>query len=146
MSHVRTRIREAVHTALDGAVTGIDAGRAYLGRHYPINIDAGAALAVHAAASSAARGDLGDLDRGIEIAVVLMIAGGADFEDRLDAMAAEVEQRLQADAALQALCHDWWLTGDEMELEREGEARVARLSMNFSALVITPRGNPETLA
>lgn len=146
MAHLRTGIREAVRNALDGAVTGIATGRTYLGRNYPIDIENGAALAVHATGSRAEPADTGDISRTLDIAVVLMIAGSMDFEDRLDGMAAEVEQILQADTALQALCHDWWLTEDEFELATEGETRVARLSMNFAALVLTPRGNPETKA
>lgn len=146
MAHVRTQIREAVKVALDGSVTGIAAGRAYLGRHYPIDIGGGAALAVHATGSRAEPGDVEDTARTIEIAVVLMLSGSIDFEDRLDAMAVDVEQILEADPALQAICHDWWLVDDELELASEGETRVARLSMNFAAFAITPRGNPETLA
>lgn len=144
--HLRTQIREAAQAALEGNITDVGLGRCYLGRHYPINIDRGAALAIHAANSRAVRADVDLLERQFDISVVLMISGGNDFEDRLDVQAAEVEQILEADAPLQALCHDWWLADEEFELESEGEARVARLAMNFTATVLTPRGNPETKA
>jgi hypothetical protein len=146
MSHVRTRLREAVRTAIIDGVTGITAQTVYLGRNYPIDLSTGPAIAVHAFAAQSTPASQDDLDRTIELGVTIMISGGDDFEDRLDAMAAHVEAALETSADVRAVSHDIWLASEEFDLEADADTRVARLHMNFLARVLTPRGNPQTLS
>lgn len=141
--HVRRQLREAAAAALTGLPT--TGARVYLGRHYKLSLADGPLLMVHANGGAHDRAAVDALLREIELIVLVAAQGGSDFEDLFDTIAAEVEPALEASAAIRALCKDFWLSADEIDRVEEGDTRIAFYSMIFTAQVMTPRGDPETL-
>ena len=142
--HVTTQLREAAKTAVTGLTT--TGSRVYLGRHYPVDLGDGPFLSVHSTGARVARGDFETLDRFTDLMIVGTVSGGSDFEDTLEAMQAEVETAIAADATLAALCQDIWPETIDVELEDEGETRIGRLAITFTAHIVTARGDPTEIA
>ena len=136
MTLARKRLRDAAKTALR-AIPGltVDGPRAFLQ-----NLDRLPSAGVLTTEEGRSRLDkAGTVSRRIDLAVRLR-ASGDDVDDRLDALAEQVEAALMADATLQEI------TGDDVPFEAvaasfvltetAGDAPVAQLTLMFVAEVL----------
>lgn len=147
--HIRKQLRDAVVTALAGlATTG---AHVYAGRTWPIPETVAAALLVYAEggtsqfdAMSSGMGDPGlallRLERLSILAVVR--SRGAEPEDTLHQIAAEIEPALMSNAALGGLLLARELITTEITGRAEQEDRFGEMKLTYALTVRTTAGDP----
>lgn len=153
--HVRTQLREAVVRALKGTRTVDD--RVFTGRPYPLTGDELPGLVVIAEGEQSEISAIGAepiLGRAISIAVI-GYDEGSDIEDRLDAIAVDVEEAIAADKTLNpgnpseravAVAMATTLVSTTPAVDGEGTKRVGEIRMVFLAQTRTPRSQPGIVA
>lgn len=143
MAHARKQLRDAFAAAVTGLTT--TAGRVHSDRPWELATDKLPALFVHSPASQAERAAMGGpLARLYSVTVSVIASASSGVYDVLDQSALEIENAVRGDAALAALCRSLQFESDEPSLEPSGDAKVARLDITFSALVVTG-ADPETI-
>ncbi|WP_150526806.1 hypothetical protein [Roseibium sediminis] len=144
MTHIRQRIRDkAVNLLSNLPTTG---NRCYSMRTYPTDRDKPPCLLVYTLREASDTDSLGDDDRDLQRRIELTVeaqARGRDFDDTLDAIAAEVETVLFQNRTFDGLAIDSTLTQTALELgDGENNRRSGVLTLTYSVLVIGPEGNP----
>lgn len=142
MAHVRKQLRDVVITALKTDVAAF-ANRVDNVRGYNRNVDRlpTAEVSTPNEQSTGASMD-GLITRNIELSVVLMVNGSGDVEDQCDALAVQVEKSVFGSAL--PLCKELTPESTGFEFVGEGETRVARMEISWSAIVQTFESDPET--
>ena len=146
MSHVREQIRDAAHAAVTGLIT--TGARAYASRVYPMTAATLPGLIVYTKSEESEPATMGRASRRIARRLSLVVEGyvklTAGASDKADTICAEVEAAIVADAALQALVKDVYLSSTEIKLMGDAEKPVAVVTMNFSAIYHTAENAPQT--
>lgn len=83
----------------------------------------------------------GLVTRNIELSVVLRVNGAGDVEDQCDALAVQVEKSVFRTAL--PMCKELTPESMGLEYEGEGETRIARMEISWSAIVQTFESDPE---
>jgi hypothetical protein len=142
MAHVRKQLRDLVIAGLKTDVAAF-ANRVDNVRGYSRNTDKlpCAEVSTPNEQSSGVTID-GMITRNIELSVVIRVNGSGDVEDQCDALAVNIEKSVFRTAL--PMCKE--LTPESMgfEYEGEGETRVARMELSWSAIVLTFEADPET--
>jgi hypothetical protein len=142
MAHVRKQLRDLVIAGLKIDVPAFG-NRVDNVRGYSRNTDKLPAAEVSTPNEQSAGVTMdGLITRNIELSVVIRVNGSANIEDQCDALAVNVEKSVFRTAL--PMCKE--LTPESMgfEYEGEGETRVARMELSFSAIVQTFESDPET--
>lgn len=149
MAHVRKQIRDAIAAALTGLATTGD--RVYPGRTWPTD-DAnypGLLIYAHGGPSqSIAMGDT-DADVTLEREEDVTIEGicrtaGAEPDDTLDQIAAEVEAAMMTDTGLAALIDRRELTQTDLVTSATNERREGSVKLTYRVVYSTAAGDATT--
>lgn len=139
--HVRKRLRDAVIVAINTVpnlkaepVRGFGSNKSRL------------PIAEVSTPSEQAEGVTMDgmIARNIELLVVLTVAASKTPEDDADALSVAVEKAIYNSSAVMGLIQE--LTPESMafEIAADGETRVGRMQLSWSAIVHTIENDPET--
>lgn len=150
MTHVRTQLRNAVTVALDGIPEV--SSRVFASRTHPVQRTELPCLLVFTPEESSKTISTDGLQqRKITLLVDGYAKATADLEDRLDALAASVENAFAESATETAnetgffgLAKAWELVDTNTALNGEGESSVGMIRLRFSVTVMTTEGDPET--
>lgn len=142
MAHVRKQLRDAVIEALKADVPAF-AGRVDGVRGYNSNVDRLPTAEVSTPNEQSAGVSMdGLVTRNIELSVVLKVNGNGEVENQCDALAVQVEKSVFNSAL--PLCKELTPESTGFEFVGEGETRVARMEISWSAIVQTFESDPET--
>lgn len=161
MAHARQQIRDALATAVTGLTT--TATRVYKSRSLPLNATDLPALCVYAREDQVdyALGRMANtpqrtcevhVEGYVKVETSASLSGGnwqiasEAVDNTLDAIAAEVETAVFANAALLAKCSmGFYLDRQELRLDTAGDENVGVIDMAFQARYATVEGAPETI-
>lgn len=142
MAHVRKQLRDLVIAGLKTDVAALS-NRVDNVRGFARNTDKLPCAEVSTPNEQSAGSSMdGLVTRNIELSVVIRVNGSGDVEDQCDALAVNIEKSVFRTAL--PMCKE--LTPESMgfEYEGEGETRVARMELSWSAIVLTFESDPET--
>ena len=147
MAHVRKQIRDAIVTALTGlGETGTNVFRS---RIYPLEKTKLPALCIFT------RTETTEFDtmtinrstmRNLEVAVEAYVNMTLAYDNKLDAIAVQVEEALAADVTLGGLAKDTQVTAFEADLSGDGEKPVAVGRFTVAVQYRTAENDVETAA
>lgn len=146
MTHVRQQVRDAATSLLTGL--NLTGSECYAMRSYPTDIRRLPVLLVYILAEDSAPADIGadrDLSRQMTLTVEAQ-ARGRDFDDKLDAVAVEVEKAIAESHGLGGLCTDIFLSSSRIDFGDRSEHRTGVLTMTFLASVVGPEADPESVS
>ncbi len=133
MSHVRTQIRNALATLLEGVDT--TDGRVYVSSLHPLPAEMLPALRVFVDDETIERGTIHDpamLQRVVTIRVDCVDAMSDGLDDSLDQIALEAEEAIAADSSLGGLLSSGLIpSGIEMDRRGEGEKPLGVLTLIY---------------
>lgn len=146
MAHVRKQIRDAVITAVTGLTT--TASNVFATRVYPLASAKLPGLCVYTAGEDADLEIMGSnrtLMRSLEVIIEAYAQGTTTVDDTLDTISKEIEEALAADAGVDALVKDIYLTRTDIDLDGgEGEKVTGAARLTFRAVYRTAENDVET--
>jgi hypothetical protein len=142
MAHVRKQIRDALATLLTGLTT--TGSNIFTHAVYPLEAAGLPGLNIATPAETVEDESRSTLGRALTCMVEGYASGVGQMADTLDAIAAEVETRVETDPTLGGLCKRLQLTDTELELSGESEQPVGRIALTFATYYQTAPGAPET--
>jgi hypothetical protein len=143
MSHVRTDLRNAAIAAIKAAAPEF-ANRVDKARGYLRDTNALPSAEVSTPSEQAQGVTMnGLLTRNIELLVSIYARGTDDVEDVCDALAVKVEKAMFG-AGILAIVQEITPESMAFEISTEGETRIGRMQLSWSAVVATQETDPET--
>lgn len=144
MSHVRTQIRSAVQTTLHGSTLADT--RVYAARRTPLPEDDYPAILIYTPRelADAEMGEDREYVRRLTINIDVLSEALDDLDDKVDAVAVQVETLLAANRTLGGVCMDLWLTETEIGEPREGENHHGIARLTYVADYTVAETDPET--
>ncbi|MEP1934951.1 MAG: hypothetical protein ABJJ37_27065 [Roseibium sp.] len=148
MTHIRQQVRDAVVTNLTGLPS--TGARCFPMRTYPRNDNHETALLIYTLRETSETSAMGGADRDLMRQITLIVeiqARGADFDDKLDQAAVDVEKAMFTNRKLGGLAIDTALRETYLELATDrDERRGGVLVLSYLVTVEGPEGNPETVS
>lgn len=138
MSHVRADLRTAVRTALQAAMPDINWPRRWWVKVAPSELPRGG---VATPLDVPRRIDVDEVERAVDLLVMLKRTGGDDLDDVLDADSAGVEETVMPVLAQHSDLFD--LVETTTDFDQNAEEPLGSLSMRFRVILRTPEGAPE---
>lgn len=145
MAHMRKQIRDALVTTLTGlSTTGANVFRS---RVYPLPKSKMPGLFIYTNKESSTRVSMGSrYERTVTINIEALVLATADYDDTLDQISKEIEVALHANLDLGGLVEDLRIVSFESEFSDQGEAPLARGTIEVEVDYDTENGDPETAA
>lgn len=145
MAHLRKQIREYFGTQLTGLTT--TGSNVFQSRVYPMQAAKLPALLIYTTSESSSETAFSNRrtqDRRVSVDVEGFVRAIANFDDKLDLIAEEVETALLDDPTLGGLAINTELTSTEAQYSGEGEQPVGTIRLTFEVQYRTATGTPGT--
>ena len=143
--HLRRQIREGVASAITGLAT--TAGRVYQSRVYPLQSAELPGLLISTDSETAEVQTIHSpriYERALAVDISIVVKATDDIDDRIDAIAAEIEVALAWPvSALASICKLLTLKGIEIEMFGTAEKPIARGKMTYEAEYYTAENAPD---
>ncbi|MEZ0231898.1 MAG: hypothetical protein ACAH12_03590 [Methylophilaceae bacterium] len=143
--HIRKQLRDRAVTALTGLA--ITQEKVFASRVYEIEDSELPCLLISTEQDSAETGSMGYprlITRTIYLVVKVCVKSSKNFDDKVDAICLEVEEKLASEITLGGLCMDLKLLQTTMEFEAGGESAVGFASMVWQADIRIVETTPDT--
>lgn len=147
MAHVRKSIRDDIVTTLTGlATTG---SRVYRTKVYPISSGSLPALVIYTKNETSEYISMSiprTIERTVTIAVEAYVQGNSNYDNTLDAIAAEVEDAITADVTRSGYARDTRVASFDADFSGDPDQPVAYATITLEVDYVTIEQSPEVAA
>ena len=144
MSHIRTRIRQNIVTTLKG-LTDTESN-VFDTRIYPMNLDTLPGICVYTAGETSSYLSISPprtLDKSIAVAVEIYVKMIDTYDEKLDQIAADVEEALYTDLSRGGLAQDTMVTAFDSTFSGDVEQPVLMGKLTVQVRYSAVEGSPE---
>jgi hypothetical protein len=144
MPHVRQSIRDNIVSTLTGLAT--TQTRVFRSRLYPMDSGKLPGLCIYTKSESSEFATMGSnrtVSRTMRVAVEIYVSGLTNYDNSLDAIAAQIEIALMTDRTRAGLAKDTRIVGFDADYSGDGERPVATGTIEVEVLYHTKEATPE---